>query len=560
MLIPNQFVKVKWNGNNKQHYMSLGYTFTNLGDEFEIKCEDLSKYSKVEIKLLCDYCLEDNIKKEIIRPYYNYIRYNTQSKINKDSCKSCSYKKLKELHQQSYSDDFVTDDEIQDEIPLFENGYSKEYLIGEFWRYVNEFNTYPRLVDFKSTKGYPDASAYNRIWGNWTEFLKSIGVLNNNGWFASDEKAIVDFYKNRTSNDFKNLLGSLMKNRSVKEVENKASELGLVSINFFKEREYDLEDIVESSFNGLKHLYDDLGKCPNVEEYERYAKLNKLLHRKALEKNTGMKFATICKTHINENNKDTKSNEQLLEELVNLINMLGRVPLGSELVKYGLSERKTYQRKLGKTFQEIITDMDLELSSAKRLYKSDEELLSDYYNLYKKLGRIPLMGDISQSDIASYNTYKKRFGGILSIWELLGLDYSDININSLGRGFTCFDDNGEVCRSEAEMKITNLLIKNNITFNKEVRYTDLLSNKFNTWRMDWYLPNDDIVVEYFGLYSETQLKKKTKIGKYSRKVNRKINFCKENNLKIISIFPEDIKNGLDNVLKKFKDSNIHLVI
>lgn len=35
MLKPNQFIKVKWNGNTRKYYESKGYTFTKFGDTFE---------------------------------------------------------------------------------------------------------------------------------------------------------------------------------------------------------------------------------------------------------------------------------------------------------------------------------------------------------------------------------------------------------------------------------------------------------------------------------------------------------------------------------------------
>ena len=36
---------VKWNSKNKKHYVDLGYTFTKMGDEFEVNVEDLTSGS-----------------------------------------------------------------------------------------------------------------------------------------------------------------------------------------------------------------------------------------------------------------------------------------------------------------------------------------------------------------------------------------------------------------------------------------------------------------------------------------------------------------------------------
>ena len=47
-------VLVKWHPRNKEHYESKGYLFTKIGDEFEVKVEDLSKHSSVRVDCNCD--------------------------------------------------------------------------------------------------------------------------------------------------------------------------------------------------------------------------------------------------------------------------------------------------------------------------------------------------------------------------------------------------------------------------------------------------------------------------------------------------------------------------
>lgn len=49
-------IKIKWNSKNYKKYKDLGYKYTKMGDEFEIKIEELSPYSKFKIKVQCDYC------------------------------------------------------------------------------------------------------------------------------------------------------------------------------------------------------------------------------------------------------------------------------------------------------------------------------------------------------------------------------------------------------------------------------------------------------------------------------------------------------------------------
>lgn len=47
-------VKANWNARNKEKYVSLGYTFTKMKDEFDVNVNDLAPYSKAKIKVVCD--------------------------------------------------------------------------------------------------------------------------------------------------------------------------------------------------------------------------------------------------------------------------------------------------------------------------------------------------------------------------------------------------------------------------------------------------------------------------------------------------------------------------
>lgn len=86
-------VKVKWNGKTKKHYEDLGYNFTKISDEFEVRVEDLPKTSRASIECVCDNC-----KGEILWTYEEYNRYVKEDKNT--YCKKCSYKifgKTKEI-------------------------------------------------------------------------------------------------------------------------------------------------------------------------------------------------------------------------------------------------------------------------------------------------------------------------------------------------------------------------------------------------------------------------------------------------------------------------------
>lgn len=98
MLIIPQIIKVKWSPNNKKHFMSKGYKFTKMKDEFFINVEDLSLSSNVKIDVQCDYC------KNIYQiSYNNYNRVIARSYTKKYACSKCYSIKIKETNLKKYN-------------------------------------------------------------------------------------------------------------------------------------------------------------------------------------------------------------------------------------------------------------------------------------------------------------------------------------------------------------------------------------------------------------------------------------------------------------------------
>lgn len=86
----SEIVPMKWHSSNYKRYMSFGYTYTNIGDEFEVSVKHLSPTSKVRITAQCDYC------GSIYTPEYGWYM-NGRKKIPKDACVHCKSKKQHEL-------------------------------------------------------------------------------------------------------------------------------------------------------------------------------------------------------------------------------------------------------------------------------------------------------------------------------------------------------------------------------------------------------------------------------------------------------------------------------
>lgn len=56
MSLVSKKIKIKWSTLNKKHFESKGYIYTKIGDEFEVRIEDLSKGSNVYVDVQCDNC------------------------------------------------------------------------------------------------------------------------------------------------------------------------------------------------------------------------------------------------------------------------------------------------------------------------------------------------------------------------------------------------------------------------------------------------------------------------------------------------------------------------
>ena len=79
-------VKIKWNGFTKQYYEKLGYKYTKIGDEFEVRVEDLQLNSTIKVQCICDGCGE-------VLPPWKYQNYNRSVKEDgKTYCNKCAMK------------------------------------------------------------------------------------------------------------------------------------------------------------------------------------------------------------------------------------------------------------------------------------------------------------------------------------------------------------------------------------------------------------------------------------------------------------------------------------
>ena len=83
VLLPNQKISVTWKSNNKDYYISKGYSFTNYNEAFYVNAEDLYTKSTKKVLVVCDLC-----GKSYEVQYCHY--YNNVNRNGKCICQGCS--------------------------------------------------------------------------------------------------------------------------------------------------------------------------------------------------------------------------------------------------------------------------------------------------------------------------------------------------------------------------------------------------------------------------------------------------------------------------------------
>jgi hypothetical protein len=396
-------------------------------------------------------------------------------------------------------------------------------------------------------------------WDGWNDFLNNIGLPQNLNYSHVTSKEdlkifLQNLYKNlgrvpNTVDAEREGVGRHLFLTKFGSFKNALIESGIVTEDYFQS----VEEKVPASLNAIKEFYHANERPPTVMEYENLAKQVNILHRKALEQVLEKRFTEICMETLGVANQYKRSREQLLDDLKKLKEHLGRTPKANELVKFGLAEKKQYYRTFGMPYIELIEkELGWELSTPKLHYKTENELLEDYYNLYKILGRLPYYTDIdNQSWMASSSTYKKHFDNLKIVWDILDIEYDKESLsNNFGMGLVCFDKNGDICRSEPEMIISNVLIDLRLKFIKEYPYNKCIPNFKKKYKFDWFLSDFNIPIEYFGLFSEQSLDENNFIGRYSRRVLKKIDVCEKHELKLIDLYSEDMENIEEILLKR----------
>jgi hypothetical protein len=115
---------------------------------------------------------------------------------------------------------------------------------------------------------------------------------------------------------------------------------------------------------------------------------------------------------FNPENRDPPNkidSEQLLEDILELKQELGKVPNTTEMDQYGKHDPSTYSDRFG-SYKRAVERAGLDASNLKEYGVGRRELLSELFRLADDLGRVPKMSDMRSKGRYSCPLYIDRFG------------------------------------------------------------------------------------------------------------------------------------------------------
>jgi hypothetical protein len=445
---------------------------------------------------------------------------------------------------------------VKIKMPNKEN-YTNEFLIGELLRLSKEIGKHPTYKELNTSKDYPSGSIYIKRFGSWNNALEiaELPVKHRPERKNHDHEAIKNDYLSGLT------LKEILEKHNIKDhhiiykaldkfgIERKLNEWTQVKLELLQENypSEDWEVLLEllSPFNresihvkaselNIKRVMDNEWTEEQIsllkDNYE-FGLVNKLLE---LLPNHSYKAITSKAKRLG-----LKTREYWSDGEIDKLKEVYRITTNYQVIEFfpnrNIDTITVMANKLG-------LNKDTEVVQFKRKEKIKQLLLDKLKQYAKELGRTPTTHEITRNvDMGGFVSYHRYFGTYTNACLEAGLDpncgiYGDYTSVQ-------YSKNNDLCYSNAELVITDFFIDNNISFEKEILYSEIIDDqRCGLKRMDW-LFSGNIVVEYFG-FPKKEI--------YAKKMNEKIDLCKEYNIKMISLFAQDISdknmNGLRNKL------------
>lgn len=534
--------------------------------------------------------------------YHCATKEEIESKLMKKFCWSNIQSKARELGLK------------RNQYEFYSRGFDKEFLINEFYRYFNMYNKYPLKKDMNEADGFPSYVPYERIWGSYSNFLKEIGILeknNSDGWLIHDENVLREKYP---THDKQEIIDSLMITRKWDTIKAKASSLGVkrkinrkkytneellmflrkykdehgqvpTSIDFDNSEKYPSYKVYAQRFgswnNALKMVGFQLNliKVFNKEDIinearDFYCKHNRSpFHYELSFSSTAVKgkfpswnsMLTEAELPINIDDKEYIEKDELLLSLKESFKRENKLPDLNTISKEIGVNRNIFAKKFG-SYRHALFEAGL-INKYEVTLDYDEFIINNLLFLRKLADRLNRIPSVQEYVNFINSSNEERVLSRENLCRKLGLTYLELCETYLPSYIIYSDENGfyrnnldERCRSYPEMIISNLFIKNGLKYSYENLYKDYMDIDSN-YMFDWVIHKEkkNIAVEYFGYYDQSETKYDL-IRDYIAKAEEKISLCRKNNVDLIDIYPEDIENNFEGLIKKFTKCGIELSI
>ena len=240
----------------------------------------------------------------------------------------------------------------------------KTELIAELQDLTDKLGRTPTAQDVKQQGAY-GISTYERKFGSWNDAL---------------EKADCEINRQATS-DLR-----IPQSELIDKLQNLADELGQTPRR---------QDMIQQGPHGATVYQDKFGSWNN-----------------ALEK-AGLEVRR--QTNI--------SNSDLLDELTRLADKLGQTPTKQHMHQQGCYGIKTYERRFN-SWNDTLREAGLEINKYHDISKSD--LLDELQNLADELGRTPRQQDMDQQGEYDTKPYQTAFGSWTNALDKVGLKHQRI--------------------------------------------------------------------------------------------------------------------------------------
>lgn len=426
---------------------------------------------------------------------------------------------------------------------MIENVYTDEQLLQYLKDFYIENNRVPTTDDFRKRK--PNASTFFLRFGSWKNALKAAGLQKDKYKITGyTDKELIDFlvdYYNKfnkvprtrdfDNNDYPDSETYRLRFGSWKNALIKAGLYDLREDKYqFGQTEYSADEllsllnnyIIKNNKIPVQDEFTSKNNLPSISTYTRsFGSYENVLNLLGYEySRVKLKFST----------------EELIYNLQKLYKELGRTPSMKDIdnCKWA-SGSSIYCIRFG-NYYKALDAANIPYKITSRLL-TNEEIIIYWHNLKDTLKRIPTIKDMKNSSINIYASIKMRWS---SYTDFLISINEKVNYNKYGCK-VYLTKNDTKCFSYYEFLITSWLENNNINFVKDYPYKNAIKNDNTERTFDWIVYHNDktYYIECFGIIGN---------DKYNENMQNKILDCKNNNINLICIYPDDFKKSIDEIM------------